>query len=211
MQEPRSFIVSRDVPNNPSFAIQSNDISLGNIIEEMIVEFGIKLYVKPSTIETKTEKSKNDNIKTDNEKITQSFEALDTHADYVILASGNRFKIIKVKDREIISTFTYNSTSPTTNAPKGVEIGRFKATFHDAFKKIGLKVKDYYWDYESAIWYLKAKKVEIKDVDGWKEYCKSDGKPFYIPSNPDNIYKNYGWESWDQWIKSINPQNTQVK
>ena len=34
----------------------------------------------------------------------------------------------------------------------------------------------------------------------WKEYCKSDKKPEDIPSNPNLVYKDKGWDGYPDWL-----------
>ena len=71
---------------------------------------------------------------------------------------------------------------------------------------MGLKVRDYAASYPAAIEYLKEKKLNIKSIDDWKNFSTSENKPFYIPENPDIIYKNVGWISWEEWLKQISTQ-----
>jgi hypothetical protein len=58
--------------------------------------------------------------------------------------------------------------------------------------KSGHKVGDYY-SYDEAKQFLK--KLNLKDENGWIEYCKSGLKPSFIPTNPRKVYKNVGWLS----------------
>lgn len=44
------------------------------------------------------------------------------------------------------------------------------------------------------------KKFNLKNVKDWNEFCKNGKKPLNIPSNPNNIYKDYGWVSWGDWL-----------
>jgi len=43
-------------------------------------------------------------------------------------------------------------------------------------------------------------KFKLKSVKEWKEYCKSDNKPYNIPSSPSTVYKNKGWTSWGNFL-----------
>jgi len=44
-----------------------------------------------------------------------------------------------------------------------------------------------------------ARSLQLKAWIEWIEYCKSNKKPNYIPSNPDKLYKN-DWISWTDWL-----------
>jgi hypothetical protein len=44
------------------------------------------------------------------------------------------------------------------------------------------------------------KKLEIKSQKEWMEYSKSGKRPAYIPSNPQNTYKNKGWNGWNDFL-----------
>lgn len=205
--EPRVFIVQRDVPVSPTFAILSVSDYFGNKMEQLLIEYGIKVFVSPRTKLTETsQKDSKENIE---QSIRQTSFDLITNADYVltidsIARNTYRIKIIKMKDREILTNFEF-SENPASQKP-GLEEIRFKATFYDAFKKMGLKVRDYTASYPAAVEYLKEKKLNIKSIDDWKNFSASENKPFFIPENPDIIYKNAGWISWEEWLKQISTQ-----
>jgi hypothetical protein len=52
--------------------------------------------------------------------------------------------------------------------------------------------------------YEDAKKItqekDIKSREEWKIFIKSDEKPFNFPANPDQTYKNKGWEGWTKFF-----------
>jgi len=41
----------------------------------------------------------------------------------------------------------------------------------------------------------------LKNIEEWKEYCKSRKKPEDIPINPDSIYES-NWKDWGDWLAS---------
>lgn len=44
------------------------------------------------------------------------------------------------------------------------------------------------------------KKLGLKSVAEWKNYCKSGEKPHDIPNNPDQYYKDEGWIGFGDWL-----------
>ncbi len=42
--------------------------------------------------------------------------------------------------------------------------------------------------------------LNLKNVEEWREYCKSGQKPNDIPSAPNGTYKNKGWINWADWL-----------
>ena len=44
------------------------------------------------------------------------------------------------------------------------------------------------------------KKLGLKSVAEWKDYCKSGKKPQDIPNNPDQFYKDEGWIGFGDWL-----------
>jgi hypothetical protein len=40
----------------------------------------------------------------------------------------------------------------------------------------------------------------FKTVNEWRAYCKTDGRPSDIPTNPHRQYANDGWISWPDWL-----------
>jgi hypothetical protein len=55
--------------------------------------------------------------------------------------------------------------------------------------------------------------LHIKNLDGWKIYCKSDEKPLDIPADPKKTYKTNEWISWSDWLgtKVIANQNKKYR
>lgn len=44
--------------------------------------------------------------------------------------------------------------------------------------------------------------LKIKSISKWREYCKSGKKPYFIPSVPGRIYKE--WGGWNDWLNTNN-------
>ena len=57
--------------------------------------------------------------------------------------------------------------------------------------------------------YENAKKIvfqrKIKTTTEWKIFCKGDSFPGNLPKNPPTVYKNKGWISWSDFLKSDRP------
>lgn len=45
-----------------------------------------------------------------------------------------------------------------------------------------------------------ARSLKLHKYEEWKKYCKSGRKPSYIPSRPDNKYRNKGWTNWRDFL-----------
>ena len=45
-----------------------------------------------------------------------------------------------------------------------------------------------------------ARSLKIRNIEEWKEYCKSEQRPDGIPSAPDITYKGKGWMGWKDWL-----------
>jgi hypothetical protein len=45
-----------------------------------------------------------------------------------------------------------------------------------------------------------ARGLELKGLNGWKEWSKSGQRPSDIPSSPDKAYRDDGWVSWPDWL-----------
>ena len=58
------------------------------------------------------------------------------------------------------------------------------------------------------------RKLKITGQQQWqKQYVKSGNKPQDIPSNPQRVYKNKGWQGWGDWTGTGNiaPSNKQYR
>jgi hypothetical protein len=42
-------------------------------------------------------------------------------------------------------------------------------------------------------------KANLKNTTDWKQYSKIN-RPINIPSQPDHIYKSFGWKNWGHWL-----------
>jgi len=49
--------------------------------------------------------------------------------------------------------------------------------------------------------------LKLGNQKGWKEFVRSGLKPHNIPSNPNTVYKNYGWVNLADWLGSNNRSN----
>ena len=47
-----------------------------------------------------------------------------------------------------------------------------------------------------------ARKLNLKTRKDWREYCKTEAKPSYIPNYPNNVYKKKGWNGIGDWLGS---------
>lgn len=52
--------------------------------------------------------------------------------------------------------------------------------------------------YEEAQEYVRL--LNIRTIKEWKEYCGSGNKPSHIPEEPENIYKDKGWDGYLKWL-----------
>jgi len=64
------------------------------------------------------------------------------------------------------------------------------------------EMKKQFRDFESAQEFVQS--LGLKSKKEWKEYCKSGDKPDDIPSSPDIIYKNKGWNGYGDWLGTGN-------
>ena len=54
------------------------------------------------------------------------------------------------------------------------------------------------WPFEKAREYVR--KFGFKNNEEWRKWCKSGKKPDYIPSDPDKVYRNKGWNGWPDFL-----------
>src|SRR6188472_2826162 len=54
------------------------------------------------------------------------------------------------------------------------------------------------WPFEKAREYVH--ELKLKGKEEWYEYCKSGKKPDFIPTRPDKVYRNKGWEDWPDFL-----------
>ena len=72
-------------------------------------------------------------------------------------------------------------------------------SWEDWYGKEKIKVDyEHYLTYENAKKYLKENNINNKE--NWKLFCNSQHFPNFLPKNPNFIYKNVGWKSWNDWF-----------
>jgi hypothetical protein len=208
IHKPVYFVVLRDVPLHPTFAVQPWDDShtgyYANLAEEALIRFGVRTLIKPTHKEGGTTEGA---LRTESASSgvmgKESHNNWGTEADYVISIneSTKRTKIIKTDTHEILTSFAMPYTGPT----KEEKEFNFKVTLHDALTSLGITVKPYYMSYEMAQAYFRKKEIRFHSMEEWEAYCRSSEKPKFIPSNPDEVYRDRGWKSWDKWLEYEEP------
>ena len=48
------------------------------------------------------------------------------------------------------------------------------------------------------------KNLKLKSNNDWRRYLKTEEKPDFIPSAPENIYRNKGWNGWGDFLGTEN-------
>ena len=89
---------------------------------------------------------------------------------------------------------------PYTGQTKEEKEFNFKITLHNALSSLGITVSPCYMSYQMAQAYFKKEGIRFHSMQEWEAYCHSSKKPEFIPSNPDEVYKNSGWKGWDEWF-----------
>lgn len=57
-----------------------------------------------------------------------------------------------------------------------------------------------------------ARSLNLKGKDVWVKFSKSQNRPYYVPVDPSQIYKNKGWKGWNDWLDTeIDPRNINFK
>jgi hypothetical protein len=51
-----------------------------------------------------------------------------------------------------------------------------------------------YMSYEETKKYVHS--LNLKNINEWREWCKSGRRPYVIPTNPNIIYQDSGWTNW---------------
>jgi hypothetical protein len=66
-------------------------------------------------------------------------------------------------------------------------------------------MKKQFRDFESARKFVR--RLRLKGVKEWYEYCKSGNKPEDIPQKPERTYKDKGWIGFGDWLGTGNVAN----
>ena len=57
-----------------------------------------------------------------------------------------------------------------------------------------------YLPFKQARKIVRNRKLDLKNEEDWKRYCKSGKKPENIPAYPAGVYKNDGWNGYGDWL-----------
>ena len=55
-----------------------------------------------------------------------------------------------------------------------------------------------FWSFQKARKFIRS--LNLRTVTEWRAYVTSGEKPNYIPSNPDQYYKDTGWKGFRDWL-----------
>jgi superfamily II DNA/RNA helicase len=83
---------------------------------------------------------------------------------------------------------------------KKIDISKFSDSIHTKIWEKVAKVN--YRSFEEAREY--ARGLGLKNHKEWLEYLKNSQFPYDIPSTPDSVYKNKGWESYGDFLGTRN-------
>jgi len=143
-----SFVVLRDVPNNPSLTVlPANDylseVVFATNIESYIIQSGIRVLQRPGSKEVQTTKTVSQaggqtNLAAESgATLTERYYSLDeSKADYLIYtyASSRQIKIVKKETSEILSTFILPLGSGYIQNPEA-------GVILESLKSLGLPVR----------------------------------------------------------------------
>jgi hypothetical protein len=214
IHKPVHFVVLRDVPLHPTFAVYPWDDGhteyYASLIEEALIGFGVRTLKRPTPKVMTTQKESG--VTKEALSAESEFAGVmrkgsrnnwKTGVDYVISIdeSTKRTKIIKIDTNEILASFVIPYKGPT----KDEKEFNFKMTLHDALSSVGIQVRPHYMSYQMAQAYFRKEGIRFHSMEEWKTYCHSSKKPKFIPSNPDEVYRDSGWKSWDEWFEYEEP------
>jgi superfamily II DNA or RNA helicase len=75
--------------------------------------------------------------------------------------------------------------------------------FNDWLGSKNVSTRNINWmNFENAREYVR--KLKLKNEKEWKVYCKSGSKPANIPYDPKQVYRNYGYINFGDWLGSGN-------
>ena len=69
--------------------------------------------------------------------------------------------------------------------------------------------KKQFRDFKSAREFVK--KLNFKNTSEWNEYCISGNKPEDIPTKPNRVYKNNGWQGMGDWLGTGNVREKEFR
>jgi hypothetical protein len=163
-----NFVVLRDVPTKPSFTvIPYNNYHYQGVfaskVEEALIALGLKT-ISPPTVKEVT-KASGLNVQqngVEQNEVVQKMTALlsgksahaisieeymayeDIEADYIISSdeASKRLKIVMVKTKEIVATFTIDNSNSVNVSVEGIRDYAFKKQIQNALIALGIKVRE---------------------------------------------------------------------
>lgn len=121
-----------------------------------------------------------------------------------VLKKGSKinYKILEVcgeknwKERErfwIIKLRKENDLVNYTNGGDGEQTNRFIYTYEELKK-----------------WVIENKPKCVNSISTFKSWVKTDDTPTFLPICPQNVYKNYGWISWGDFLDTNKIQSNKL-
>jgi hypothetical protein len=71
---------------------------------------------------------------------------------------------------------------------------------------LGVKSSSKYRHFDDARKF--ARSLKLKNAKEWSNFCKSNNKPSDIPSAVHNVYKDYGWLDYGDWLGTNTKSNS---
>ncbi|MBI45680.1 MAG: hypothetical protein CMG66_05920 [Candidatus Marinimicrobia bacterium] len=119
-------------------------------------------------------------------------------------------RALAANDDRIIEYFKAKNNNQRTNVKIDIQIDERIAK--------GINTKEFKKDIHIHMWHRLAKlswmpfeearafvnKLNLKNTEEWKAYCKSEGKPIDIPNIPRVAYKDKGWIGMSDWLGTGN-------
>ena len=126
-----TFIVQRDVPQNPTFTVMPannsfSEVTFAHTIESCLIGAGVKVVQRPATKTVQTEEVKTKNKPTSEPAlegkgiaVTETFWAYEpTDADYYIqtYSASGQMKVVKTETQEVLAILIMPKVYPIENA-----------------------------------------------------------------------------------------------
>jgi len=127
------------------------------------------------------------------EHISESLNKKKTHKHRWILKMLKQEKQIKLKILEITDEKHWQEKEK-----KWIFEFKNELLTNHSNGGLGGKLRKNWLNFEDAKKFVCS--LNLQSTKEWKNYCRSGKKPKNIPTEVHNVYKNYGWTSYGDWL-----------